>query len=115
MSFRASTSTIIGAMALVAVTVTSTVIAWRASKSTIEAGFWWEEALFALSLDDARKIGGPLGADELTRIRGTSRGEVERAYRDLRIAISDNRHGFWRVAVVADPIASRCLRCRSRA
>lgn len=94
----------IGAVAVLTVVVASTAIAWRASSATIEAGFWWADASFALSADDSRKIGGPLRAAELTRIQQISRDEVERAYRGLRIAISASHHAFWRVAVVGDAI-----------
>lgn len=105
-SFRASPAVIIGVVAIAAVATTSAVIAWRAANTTIEAGFWWEDAPFALSPDDARKIGGRLRADELSHIRRLSRAEVERAYRDLRIAISGNHHAFWRVAVIGNPITA---------
>jgi len=103
-SFRASPVVVIGVVAIAAVATTTAVIAWRASTATIEAGFWWQDAPFALSTDDAHKIGGPLRSDELTRIRQISRGEVERAYRGLRIAVSGNRTAFWRVVVVGDAI-----------
>jgi hypothetical protein len=89
---------------MLVVATTSAAIAWRASSATIDAGFWWDEASFALSADDARKMGGQLSADELTRIRQMSRAEVERAYKDLRMAITDHRDAFWRVSVVGEPI-----------
>ncbi len=101
---RASANVVIGALAVLAVAATSAAIAWRASSATIDAGFWWDEASFALSADDARKMGGQLSADELTRIRQMSRAEVERAYKDLRMAITDHRDAFWRVSVVGEPI-----------
>ena len=94
----------IGVIAVLAVAVTATTIAWRASNAVIDAGFWWDDAAFALSVDDAVKIGGPLGASELTRIQRISRGEVERAYADLRIRVTGDRDAFWRVAVVGEPI-----------
>ena len=80
---------------------TSAAIAWRASSSTIDAGFWWDDAPFAVSADDAVKIGGPITADELTRIQGLSRGEVERAYQDLRVTVTDHHDAFWRISVIA--------------
>jgi hypothetical protein len=104
MRLRLPANVLIGAVAIATVVTTSVVIAWRASTSTIVAGFWWEDTAFALSPDDARKIGGPLRADELTRMRRISRGEVEGAYRDLRITVSGTHNAFWRVAVVGEPI-----------
>ena len=105
MRFRPSANVLIGASALLVALVTTTVIAWRASRSTIDAGFWWDDAApFLLSPGDATKIGGPLTAGELTRIERVSRAEVEHAYKDLRITVSDHRGAFWRVSVVGEPI-----------
>lgn len=104
MPFRPSANVLIGAVAILVAVVTVTAIAWRASRSTIDAGFWWEDAAFALSADDARKIGGPLSAGEQTRMQQISREEVERAFKELRITISDHHDGFWRVAVIGEPI-----------
>src|SRR4029450_6342441 len=51
---------LIGAISVLVVTVTSAVIAWRASSATITAGFWWDDAPFVMSAGDAAKSGGPL-------------------------------------------------------
>jgi hypothetical protein len=105
MTRRVPATVLIGAIAVLVVTVTSAVIAWRASSATIEAGFWWDDdAPFGLSPDDATKIGGPLTADELETIEAISRDEVRRAYADLRINITDRQGAFWRVAVVGAPL-----------
>ena len=104
MTRRVPATVLIGAIAVLVVTVTSAVIAWRASNATIEAGFWWDDAPFALSPDDATKIGGPLTADELETIEAISRDEVRRAFADLRINITDRQGAFWRVAVVGAPL-----------
>ena len=104
MTRRVPATVLIGAIAVLVVTVTSAVIAWRASSATIEAGFWWDDAPFALSPDDATKIGGPLTADELETIEAISRDEVRRAYADLRINITDRQRAFWRVTVVGAPL-----------
>ena len=103
--FRLPPTVVIGAIAVVAVTTAALAVGWRASRATIDAGFWWDDAApFLLSPGDAIKIGGPLTADELTRIQRVSRGEVEHAYKDLRITVSDHRGAFWRVSVVGEPI-----------
>jgi len=104
MTRRVSTTVLIGAIAVLVVTVTSAVIAWRASNATIAAGFWWADTPLLLSADDAVKVGGPLTADELSSIEAISRDEVRRAYAGLRIAITDQRDAFWRVAVVGAPL-----------
>jgi len=104
MTRRVPATVLIGAMALFVVTVTSAVIAWRASSATIAAGFWWTDTRLLLSADDARKIGGSLTADELRSIEAISRHEVGRAYAGLRISITDRRQAFWRVAVVGAPL-----------
>jgi hypothetical protein len=103
MTHRVPTTILIGAIAVLVVTVTSAVIAWRASNATIAGGFWWADTPL-LSADDARKVGGPLTADELGSIEAISRHEVRRAYAGLRISITDRRQAFWRVAVVGAPL-----------
>jgi hypothetical protein len=106
MTRRVPATVLIGAIAVLVVTVTSAVIAWRAASATIEAGFWWSDAPFALSPDDAAKIGGPLTAHELASIQATSRDEVRRAYAELRINITERPSAFWRVAVVGTPLTT---------
>ena len=106
MTRRAPTTVLIGAVAVLVVTVTSAAIAWRASNATIAAGFWWADTPFRLSADDAAKMGGALMADELKTIEAISRDEVRRAYADLRINITDRRGAFWRVAVVGAPLTT---------
>jgi hypothetical protein len=103
MSVHLSATVVTGALAVTAAAIVSAAIGWRASRATIEAGFWWDDAPFVLSVDDAAKIGGPLSATELATIRTIARADVERAFADLRIRITDNREAFWRVTVVGTP------------
>jgi len=58
MARRVPATVIIGATALMVGTVAAAAIGWRASRSTIEAGVWWDDASFALTESDAAKIGG---------------------------------------------------------
>lgn len=104
MTRRVPATVLIGAIAVLVVTVTSAVIAWRASTATIAAGFWWADTRLLLSTDDEIKVGGPLTSDELRSIEAISRNEVRRAYAGLRIDITDRRDAFWRVAVVGAPL-----------
>src|SRR5215216_3500851 len=105
MALRVPATVVIGAIAVVVVTGAFAAIGWRASSATIDAAFWWNEDVpFLLSEGDAAKIGGPLTAVELAHIRQISRTEVERAYKDLRVTITDRHDAFWRVSVVGEPI-----------
>jgi hypothetical protein len=104
MRFRAPATVVIGAIAAVAVTAIAATIGVRASRATIDAGFWWADTPFLLSADDAVKVGGPLTADELTSIEAISFDEVRRAYANLRINITERHGAFWRVAVVGAPL-----------
>ncbi len=110
MRFRASATIVIGAVAVIAATSVYAVVRWRASQATTAAGFWWDDAPFILSRDDAAKIGGPLTAAELATIRTIARADVERAFADLRIRITDDREAFWRVTVVGTPAGSPSFR-----
>jgi hypothetical protein len=91
---------VIGAIAVMATMSVFAVVRWHASRSTIDAGFWYDDGSFALSVDDAAKLGGPLTAEEIATITRLSRTEVERALADLRINVTDNQNAFWRVSVV---------------
>ena len=110
MRAHAPATVVIGAIAVVAVTTVFAAVGWRASQATIDAGFWWDEAPFILSIDDAAKIGGALTAPELATIKGRSRLEVERAFSGLRLDITDDRDAFWRVTVVGTPAGSPTFR-----
>jgi hypothetical protein len=91
---------VIGAIAVIATTSAFAVVRWHAARTAIEAGFWYDDGSFALSVDDAVKIGGPLTAQEMVTIRQLSRAEVEHAFADLRINVTENPNAFWRVTVV---------------
>jgi hypothetical protein len=101
---RFPATVVIGIIAVAAVTSASLTIGCRALRQPIDAGFWWEEGPFLLSMNDAAKMGGPLSAAELTRIEQLSRAEVERAYAGLRINVTARRDAFWKVAVIGTPI-----------
>jgi hypothetical protein len=87
----------------VAISVTASV-GCGALRSTIDAGFWWDDPPFVLSTDDAIKIGGPLTDAELAAIKHLSASEVRRAFASLSINVTSDRTAFWRVAVVGTPI-----------
>jgi hypothetical protein len=110
MTRRVPATVLIGAIAVVAVTTVFAAVGWRASQTTIDAGFWWDDAPFILSSDDGAKIGGALTAPELATIKRRSRLEVERAFSGLRIDVTDDRDAFWRVTVVGTPAGSPTFR-----
>src|SRR5258706_14259036 len=91
---------IIGAIAMVAAMSVFAVVRWHAARSAIDAGFWYDDGSFALSVDDAAKLGGPLTAEEVASIRQLSRTEVERALADLRINVTERQNAFWRLSAV---------------
>ena len=91
---------VIGAISVVAAVSVFAAVRWQTSHRSIDAGFWYDDGSFALSVDDAAKIGGPLTVDEMATIRKLSRAEVEQALADLRINVTDNQSAFWRVTVV---------------
>ena len=91
---------VIGAIAVVGAIAVFAAVRWQTSRRSIDAGFWYDDGSFALSVDDAAKIGGPLTAEEIATIRELSSAEVERALADLRIRVTDNQNAFWRVTVV---------------
>ena len=97
---KLSATAVIGAIAVIATMSVFAVVRWQTARTAIEAGFWYDDGSFALSVDDVVKIGGPLTAQEMATIRQVSRAEVERALAHLRISVTENRTAFWRVAVV---------------
>ena len=112
MRFRVPATVVIGGIAIVAATSVYAFVRWHASQTTIDAGFWWDDAPFILSIDDAGKIGGALTAPELATIKRRSRLEVERAFSGLRIDITDDRDAFWRLPHErVGVLALQLLRC----
>ena len=97
---KPSATPVIGAIAVIATMSMFAVVSCHASRSAIDAGFWFDEGSFALSVDDAAKLGGPLLAQEMATIRQLSRAEVERALAGLRINLTEHQNAFWRVSVV---------------
>jgi len=89
-----------GVVALVAATSALTAPGCRTPIPAATAGFYYEDAPFALPAPLARQLGGLLTSRELEAIRRISRAEVERAFSGLRIRLSGNRGAFWRVEVV---------------
>ncbi len=98
---------IAGVIAVAATTALFGALEWKASRTATTVGFWYEENAFTLPEELEARIGGPLSSDEVDRIKHVSRIEVERAFTGLRIAITAERAGFWRVQVLPSVTAGR--------
>ena len=68
----------------------------------VDAGFWFDRVTFELPASDVRRLGGPIRDDEKARIESVARAELEAAYAGLRIRLSSDATGFYRVSVVQD-------------
>ena len=87
----------------IAVTITFLIALTSCSKPHIvEAGFWFDRVTFELPDTDVRRLGGPIREDDKARIESVARAELEAAYAGLRIRLSSDPSGFYRVSVVQD-------------
>lgn len=87
-------------MAIVATTSLVAALQWQAARTTIAAGFWYEDGVFARAEQIADELGGPLTADEIATIERVSRAELSRAFAGLEIQFTGAPGGFWRVRVL---------------
>ena len=67
------------------------------SRSTVDAGFWFEEVTF-----DSTRLGSPLTRAEIATIESVARAELREAFRGLAITISARRDARYRLAVVQE-------------
>ena len=65
--------------------------------NVVTIGFWFEDATF--ELHDPARLGGPLTLDEQQRIRNVARREIEQAFAEFRIEVTDRRDASYRVRV----------------
>lgn len=71
---------------------------WRARSNVVSLGFWFD-ADVTYELHDPARLGGPLTEDERACIRSVARAEVERAFSEFRVRVTDSPDAFYRVAV----------------
>ena len=64
------------------------------------AGFWFEDRAFTLSADSLRRLGGPLGPEDIDTIEAVSRADLAQAFSGLPFTITGAHHAHWRVSVV---------------
>jgi hypothetical protein len=70
------------------------------SRPSGTAGFYYADGSFVLPGEAAARLGGPLTDRELTSIKERSFVELQRAFSEFRIIVSDSPRAFWRVQVV---------------
>jgi hypothetical protein len=75
----------------------SSTVACGSSRSTIDAGFWFDKVTF-----DSTRLGGPLTAAEIATIESVARAELREAFRGLAISISERRDARYRLVVVQE-------------
>jgi hypothetical protein len=63
-------------------------------------GFWYESGSFVLPADAMSTLNEPLTADEMKLIKQVSRTEIEQAFSQLRITVTEAPTAFWRVEVL---------------
>lgn len=92
--------TVIGLLAVLITASVFGVLRWQSHRATAAIGFWYEGVSFALPSEASTKLGGPLTAPEIASIQQISRAELERAFAEFRISVTEDSHAFWRVRVV---------------
>ena len=92
-----SASTAIAISALVAAASIVGALELRSRDNVVAIGFWFEDVTF--EVHDPVRLGGPLTADEQQRIQSVARQEIEHAFADFRIQVTDRRDAFYRVRV----------------
>jgi hypothetical protein len=89
----------IGFAATILVAILCAVVAWRASRTVLVVGFWFEPFPFVVSEGATAMMGGPLTAAEIDTIKRLSRDELTRAFTGLNLRFTDSRRAFWTVRV----------------
>lgn len=97
---KPSATTVSGIVAIATTLMIFGVLQWRASVTPISIGLWYDDFPYTLNEDATSKLGGSLEQPDIDAIKRAARGELERAFAGLRVAISDDRNAFWRVRVL---------------
>ena len=75
------------------------VVAWRASHSRFDVGFWYEDVPFTFTDGVTSALGGPLTEREIAEIKRISVAELTHAVAGLNITVTQNRRAFWTIRV----------------
>ncbi len=94
-------------IAVVAATTLMGGLQWRASRTPISAAITFADEAFSATPMVAAALGAPLTPDEIAAIKRAARGEVERAFADLRVRFVETPRAFWRVRVIPDVVLRR--------
>ncbi len=97
---KPSATTVSGVIAIVATLLVFGGLQWRASTASMSIGLWYDDFPFTLFEDATNRLGGPLVQEDIDSIKRSARAELDRAFAGLRVAITEDRHSFWRVRVV---------------
>jgi hypothetical protein len=87
-------------MTIVATVLTTTLlgaIEYQSRRNVVALGFWFEDVTF--EIHDPARLGGPLTSDEQQRIRAVARQEIEQAFAEFRILVTERPDAFYRVRV----------------
>jgi hypothetical protein len=69
----------------------------RSRDNVVRVGFWFEDVTF--EVHDPVRLGGPLTGEEQQRIATVARQEIEHAFAEFRIRVTDRREATYRVRV----------------
>jgi hypothetical protein len=70
---------------------------YQTRRNVVTVGFWFEDVTFEVHHPAA--LGGPLTRSEQQRIQTVARQEIEHAFAEFRIHVTDRRDAFYRVRV----------------
>ena len=90
-------STGIARGAIVAAASIAGALELRSRDNVVAVGFWFEDVTW--EVHDPARLGGPLTLDEQQRIQVVARQEIEQAFAEFRIKVTDRRDAFYRVRV----------------
>jgi hypothetical protein len=95
-------------MTIGAIAVTASLLgtmAYQSRSNVVVLGFWFEDVTF--EVHDPAGLEGPLTRDEQQRIQTVAREEIEQAFGEFRIHLTERRDSFYRVRVRQQLTAGR--------
>ena len=80
-------------------------IAYQSRSNVVAVGFWFEDVTF--EVHDPARLGGALTRDEQERIQTVARQEIEEAFAEFGIRLTERRDSLYRVRVRQQLTAGR--------
>ena len=71
---------------------------YRSRTNVVTAGFWFDDDV-TFDVHDPKRIGGAITSREREQIKRVARQEVEAAFAQFRVRITESRNAFYRVRV----------------